>query len=86
MVDEVIGIYVAAMDGAEEDERGNLKEEDLKSVRGADFHGQGDVAVHGKGDGVLGGIRSVYRFCSRDDAPNGIEAYQEFSGVRDQRK
>jgi hypothetical protein len=41
------------VDGAEEDEAGDLQKTDLKRVCGADFHGEGDVAVHSEGDGVL---------------------------------
>ena len=53
MVGKVHGVDVAAMNGGEQDEGGDLEEADLQSVGGADLHGKGDVAVHGEGDGVL---------------------------------
>ena len=49
---------VFVVDTREEDEGGDLEEDDLQGVGGADFHGQSDVAVHGEGDGVeeFGGV------------------------------
>jgi hypothetical protein len=40
-------------DGAVQHNGRNLKEQDLQRVRGSDFHGQRNIAVHGEGNGVL---------------------------------
>lgn len=42
------------IDCREENESWDLQEADLKGVGRTNFHGQGDVAVHSEGDGVLG--------------------------------
>jgi hypothetical protein len=76
VVDEVIGVNELTVDGAEEDEGGELEEADLEGVRGTDFHGQGDIPVHGKGDGVL--------LLKRQLEPKhtiGHSTYQKLGGV-----
>ena len=61
VLEELLGLDVAAANGAEEDEGGDLEQADLKSVGRADLHGKRDVAVHGEGDGVLCTQMSVIR-------------------------
>lgn len=53
VVDDLFRVEKPAVDGAEEHECGYLQQADLQCVSGADLHRQGDVAVHGEGDGVL---------------------------------
>ena len=50
---QLLGINVPAVDGAEEDEGGNLEEAHLESIGRADLHGKRNVAIHGERDGVL---------------------------------
>ena len=58
MIHQIRRVDIPAMDGAEKDKRWDLQQADLQRVRGADLHAEGDVAVHGKGDGVeeFGGV------------------------------
>ena len=53
VVQQLLRINVPAVDGAEEDEGGNLEKAHLESIGRADLHGKRDVAIHGERDGVL---------------------------------
>lgn len=51
MVPQCIGDSMA-QPGRDGDHGGDLDQTDLQSIGGSDFHGEGNVAVHGEGDGV----------------------------------
>ena len=93
VVSESRRVDVGGVHGGEEDEGGDLQEADLEGVGGADFHREGDVAVHGEGDGVLLFETLAIWCCLRGGRCDGEESagvagwtYQEFGRVRHQGK
>ena len=53
VVEQVLRFDIAAVDGAEKDEGWYLEEADLQSIGGANFHREGNITIHGEGDGIL---------------------------------